>query len=107
MGCLMSINTPQNWDNQSLLHHATITCTNTMQYIRGKICPEVLFSGSWYRQTDVCKTKRRWFSSGLVVERVVPCARNYSYRTWGEVRVHFVNRRASDSGWGGSQACVG
>lgn len=106
LGCLMSINTPQNVEPGRLTHRAVITCTNTMTYIRGTVCPEFFRNSVWTRQNDVCQSGTTTLRSGLTVERAVVCANGTSYRTWGELRVDYINQTATDSGTGSASACV-
>lgn len=106
LGCLMSINTPQNVGvGGQLRHRAELTCTDRVQYLRGLICPE-FFNGDWVRQNDVCADTVRLLSVGFAVERDVFCARGTTYRTWGELRVDFLNQTATDSNVGAIQNCV-
>lgn len=103
----MNINTPQNITGPNMRFRATVTCTNTMQYIRGEICPEDKdeLSGFWSRW-GVCSSVKKWFASGLTVQTDRPCRIGTRYRTFGSLRADFANQSASDTGRSAEQNCV-
>lgn len=78
-----------------------------MLYVRGKICPEEFDVGSrFWVPFGGCSTSKAWWAAGVVVETSRPCAIGVRYRTFGEVRADFANRRAIDGGYSAEQNCV-
>lgn len=107
LGCLMTIYTPQNLTGPNMRFRAVVNCTNTMQYIRGEICPEDYDEGSrfWVRWGS-CSSVKKWFASGLTVQTDRGCRIGTRYRTYGSLRADFANQSASDAAYSAQQNCV-